>query len=75
MISLALPAVFLLASAPAFQSPDSRPIANSAEEVCPLLPGMKVPEASVQSLEGESISLAQALAGKPSVLIFYRGGW
>ena len=75
MITLPLAAGFLFMSAPLPQSPDSRPLAENAEAVCPLLPGMKVPEVLVRNLEGESVSLAQILSGKPSVLIFYRGGW
>jgi len=49
--------------------------ASSPETVRPLLPGMKVPEVSIGNLDGETVSISQVLSGKPTVLIFYRGGW
>jgi peroxiredoxin len=50
-------------------------VAPSAEEVRPLLVGSAVPDVSVQTIEGTSIRLPEALVGKPTVLFFYRGGW
>lgn len=50
-------------------------IAASADAVRPLLPGSGIPDATVQTLDGESVTFAQALAGKPSLVVFYRGGW
>ena len=50
-------------------------VAPSAQEIRPLLIGAKVPEVMVQTIEGEAVSLPEALAGEPTVLVFFRGGW
>jgi len=48
--------------------------AASADAVCPLLPGMAVPDVTVVDTDGKPVSLA-TLTQSPTVLIFYRGGW
>ncbi len=50
-------------------------LAPSAAEVTPLPVGAKVPAVMVKTIEGADVSLATALAGKPTLLIFYRGSW
>lgn len=50
-------------------------IAETAEEVCPLLIGEKVPDTDITSAEGEIIRLTELVKNKPSILLFYRGGW
>ena len=45
------------------------------EQVRPLLLGSHLPDAPVRNIDGESTSLFKAVAGKPAVLVFYRGGW
>ncbi len=50
-------------------------IADSAQQVRPLLPGMKAPAVSFARLGGGTLNLHQALSEKPALLIFYRGGW
>lgn len=51
-------------------------IADSPQAVRPLLNGINAPlTAKVQRLSGEHVELKQLYAGKPTVLIFYRGGW
>ena len=50
-------------------------IAESAIEVKPLLPGMRVPNACVQDLNKNKICSDDFLAEKPSIVVFYRGGW
>ena len=49
--------------------------ADSAEAVKPLGVGAFVPDVSLTTLKGETVGLKQALAGKPTILVFYRGGW
>ncbi|MBU3023705.1 peroxiredoxin-like family protein [Aestuariibacter sp. A3R04] len=49
--------------------------APSAEEVRPLLEGMTVPDAVVSDTEGSPFSLKAMLMQKPSIVLFYRGGW
>lgn len=50
-------------------------IAETAEEVCPLLIGEKVPETEITSAEGKSGLLTEMVAKQPTILLFYRGGW
>ncbi|WP_028117817.1 peroxiredoxin-like family protein [Ferrimonas senticii] len=50
-------------------------IAANPEAVSPLLNGMQVPAITVQNSAGEALSLNQLLAQKPSLVLFYRGGW
>ncbi len=50
-------------------------VSNSAEEICPLLVGKKVPEVILETSEGDSFDLNEAIKEKPAILMFYRGGW
>lgn len=50
-------------------------LAPSAAEAVPLAAGARVPAAVVQTVEGDDLDLAAAVAGKPTLLIFYRGSW
>lgn len=49
--------------------------AEKASDVRPLLIGSKAPDTSVRSVDGDEVSLRSLLSEKPSILIFYRGGW
>ncbi len=51
------------------------PVPESPSEVRPLMIGAAVPDAPLRSLDGKAATLRKALAGKPAVLVFYRGGW
>ncbi|MCX6953511.1 MAG: peroxiredoxin-like family protein [Verrucomicrobia bacterium] len=68
----------LLAFAP-FASPAARAatptIAASAPNARPLAVGDLAPDARVRTSDGTELSLAAVLAEKPTVLVFYRGGW
>ncbi len=50
-------------------------IATTSEAVMPLLNGMQVANATLKTAEGAPVSLAALLMQKPSVVLFYRGGW
>lgn len=50
-------------------------IAESAEKVRPIGVGSIVPNASVRDISGNQVELSAILNGKPTILIFYRGGW
>ncbi len=50
-------------------------IAPSADKVQPLLIGQMAPKVTLQSIDGKSLSIEQIQAGKPAVIVFYRGGW
>ncbi len=50
-------------------------IPDSAHEICPLLVGERVPPVTLKTVDGRPFDLRAAIARKPTVLIFYRGGW
>jgi peroxiredoxin len=56
-------------------APAESPLPSSPEEVHPLSVGDRVPDGALMSLGGKEVSLKTLIAQKPSVLIFYRGGW
>lgn len=56
-------------------SVDESLIAPSAERVRPLMNGQFVPDVILQTDFGKDISLKAVIESKPSVVIFYRGGW
>ncbi len=47
----------------------------SSDSVRPRLLGAALPDAQLRTVEGQAVALKDALAGKPAVLVFYRGGW
>lgn len=50
-------------------------IPDKAENISPLLIGEKIPDITLLSAAGKKETLATITGGKPSVLLFYRGGW
>jgi len=50
-------------------------LAQTASEVCALNIGSEVPSVLLKSLKGEEVDIRTISAEKPTVLIFYRGGW
>ncbi|WP_215225448.1 peroxiredoxin-like family protein [Echinicola shivajiensis] len=44
-------------------------------DISPLLIGEQIPESKVKDTEGNEKSLNDIVAEKPTLLIFYRGGW
>jgi hypothetical protein len=50
-------------------------VADSAEEICPLLPGTRTPSVTLQRIDGTPFDLSKEVAERRSILIFYRGGW
>lgn len=49
--------------------------AKSPNEVQPLLVGTTIPSVTVQTIDGEPVDLLEDARKKPSILVFYRGGW
>ena len=47
----------------------------SPEAAVPRAPGQVVPSASVQTVTGESVDLADLVRDEGALLVFYRGGW
>lgn len=54
---------------------DRTVIAEKAEDVMPILIGSTIPNVMVKTAEGAPVSLPALLMQKPSVIVFYRGGW
>jgi peroxiredoxin len=50
-------------------------IHNSADQVQPLLIGMKAPDFTVRDVENHAFSFIAEAQTKPIVLTFFRGGW
>lgn len=50
-------------------------IPQSPTAVCPLLNGMQAPGAVLHDSGGKSVDLGARLKTKPTVVVFYRGGW
>lgn len=50
-------------------------VAPSPSQVRPLLIGAAAPDAQLRTMDGRPVALRAALAGKPGIVIFYRGGW
>lgn len=48
---------------------------EKAEDISPLLAGETIPQAMLKDAAGKDFSLNAAVAVKPTVLVFYRGGW
>lgn len=49
--------------------------AETATQVRPLLNGQFVPNVDVTDEQGDTIKLMDLVSNKPSVILFYRGGW
>ena len=54
---------------------DRTTLADSANSVTPLLDGNKIPNANVALADGTPVSLQGLAMQKPSIVLFYRGGW
>lgn len=65
--------IMTLFSGASLAQPSSVPDQSSG--ISPLLIGESCPELTVKNLMGDDIQLTEVLAAKPTILIFYRGGW
>src|SRR5882724_440098 len=45
------------------------------EKVQPLAKGVAVPDVTLRTVDGKSFALKTETSAKPTVIIFYRGGW
>ena len=50
-------------------------VVQRPEDISPLLYGEKIPQATLPDASGNGVELLEAVAAKPTVLVFYRGGW
>ena len=71
--SLLISALFVLSSQVIAATATN--IAESAERVSPLLPGLTVPNIELKDQYGKTVSLTERFKEKTTVLIVYRGGW
>lgn len=52
-----------------------KPVYDKPTEVQPLEKGQSVPNGQLITLDGKKVELKNLVSQKPSILIFYRGGW
>lgn len=59
------------------QSPAKMTLAipEAPTDISPLLNGERIPEVTLRDQQGRTVDLKKIVAEKPSVLVFYRGGW
>jgi peroxiredoxin len=50
-------------------------ILDKAQDISPLLYGEVIPDLNLVDLEGREQSLSGIIGEKPTILLFYRGGW
>lgn len=63
--------ISLGALSPAF----AQDYAKTAEEVTPLLISSEIPDVELKNIEGQTVRLKELVSQKPSIIVFYRGGW
>ncbi len=69
------PAVLFSALACLALAPARAELAAKADAARPLVAGATAPAVTVKTADGADFDLGAALAEKPTVLVFYRGGW
>ena len=74
-ISGLIAAFLLLTSFAAMAAGNREDIHASADQVQPLLAGMKAPDFTVRDVEGNALEFKAGQQDKPVVLTFFRGGW
>jgi peroxiredoxin len=50
-------------------------LADMANDISPLLIGETIPDTQVKATDGSERSILDILSQKPTVILFYRGGW
>ncbi|CAN5472359.1 peroxiredoxin-like family protein [soil metagenome] len=66
--------IFILNFSSAF-SQTKTIVALNAADVIPLRTGESIPSLTLKNINGEDTDLSELISQKPTVLIFYRGGW
>lgn len=67
--------VFFLISSETTMAQQNETVPQVATDISPLLIGESVPEGDLQDITGKAVSLQEIVSAKPTVVIFYRGGW
>lgn len=68
-------AIAALALATATVAVPAAELASAPDQVRPVLLGSKLPDVPLRTVDGAQTTLARQVAGKPAILVFYRGGW
>ncbi|MCH2448570.1 MAG: AhpC/TSA family protein [Gracilimonas sp.] len=58
-----------------FNSALAQDYAQNAKEVNPLLISSEIPDVKLKNMDDETVRLKELVSQKPSILVFYRGGW
>jgi peroxiredoxin len=58
-----------------FADTPMKPVAKDAKSIQPLGVGDAIPEGVVHDANGKAVDLLAAVRKKPTLLLFYRGGW
>ena len=53
----------------------NKPVYDSPQDVKPLAKGEIIPDGDLMTLDGKRVRLQALASQKPTILIFYRGGW
>lgn len=64
----------LVLAAAAVSAPAAE-LASAPDQVRPILLGSKLPDVPLRTVDGAATTLGAQVAGKPAILVFYRGGW
>nr|WP_288808294.1 peroxiredoxin-like family protein [uncultured Sphingobacterium sp.] len=48
---------------------------EKAEDISPLLIGETIPVQELTGVKGEAINIGKLISQKPTIMVFYRGGW
>ncbi|MGB6123135.1 MAG: peroxiredoxin-like family protein, partial [Bacteroidota bacterium] len=50
-------------------------MAPTPSDICPLNVGSHIPDVNVATVDGSPTNLQDQVRQKPTILVFYRGGW
>lgn len=75
MIARLMGFLLLVATGKSALAAAEKPLPQSPQDVHPLAVGDSVPNGTLTTLTGKTVDLKTLVAQKPSILIFYRGGW
>ncbi len=75
LLLLLVCSALLPAAARAQPTTTAHRVPNAPNQICPLPIGSAVPAMELQSLDAKPFDLAAALKVKPTILIYFRGGW
>lgn len=50
-------------------------VADTAEDIQPIMVGAGLPEVTLTNINGEKVNLNELVKAKPTLLVFYRGSW